>query len=337
MLKVALLGLGTMGKLHADVWSRMPGVQIVGVSGQNQLKTNEIAAQYGVKAHYSLDQLLDEAEFDVLDICLPTYLHKPYTIQAARAGRHVITEKPLGLTVEEGQEMIDTCLQHNVNLFVCHTLRFCPEYANARSMVASGALGRIGVVRLSRNSSYPNGWNDWFADFSKSGGLTLDLLIHDLDWLRWTFDEVTRVTAQRVFRAGESGKLEYVLISLRMMDGTIAHVEGSWAHSAFTSKFEIAGDKGMLVENMADSTPLQVHTRSSHGKNQQDVIVPEVLLHKNPVQRQLEHFADCLMNGKQPIVTAYDGLKAVEIARAALLSIETGQPVEIRHSEVSPS
>src|SRR5690348_12353806 len=85
MLKVALIGLGTMGQLHAETLSKMSDIHFVAVSGQNREKTKTIADKYGVKAHYSLDELLDETEFDLLDICLPTYLHKEYTIKAAMA------------------------------------------------------------------------------------------------------------------------------------------------------------------------------------------------------------------------------------------------------------
>lgn len=334
MLKIALIGLGTMGQIHADILSKLPGVQFVAVAGQNREKTMKIAGKYGVKPHFSLDELLENTEFEVLDICLPTYLHKEYTVRAAMAGKHVICEKPLALHVNEGIEMIAACADNNVRLFIGHGLRFCPEYANAREKVKAGALGKIGIVRVTRNSAFPSGWNDWYANPSASGGLTLDLLIHDFDWIRWTFGEVERVMAQRVLSMAGSDKLEYVLAAMRMADGTIVHVEGSWAHTSFASKFEIAGDKGMIVENMSDASPLQVFVRTREG-GQAGVIVPEGLLHKNPVQQEMEHFVNCLLHGNQPLVTAVDALEALKIARATLESIEIGQPVHFGKTGVN--
>lgn len=329
MPKVALIGLGTMGRLHAEAWSRMPEVQFVALSGQHPEKTERLAAQYGVQAFYGIDALLAEADFDVLDICLPSYLHHEYVLKAANAGKHVICEKPLALRTEAAKEMLAVCQARGVRLFVGHDLRFCPEYERARELVKSGALGQVAVVRMSRTTAFPRGWDDWFADETRSGGLLLDLLIHDFDWLRWTFGEVRRVTARRSSRAAEAGPLEYALATLRFEDGMIALVEGSWAHTEFNSSFEIAGTNGMLAENMASSTPLALRLHPDRKQPESGVIVPELVVGRSPLEKELAHFVRCLTTGSEPLVTAFDGYKAVEIAEAAIASARTGETITL--------
>lgn len=333
-LNVAVLGLGTMGKVHAEAWTRIPNAELVGVSALDREKTERLAKQYGAEAYADLTELLDQEEIDVVDICLPTYLHEEYVTKVAQAGKHVICEKPLGLHKDQAENIIKVCEENNVQLFVAQVVRFFPEYAQAHHEVKSGKVGRPGVVRLTRGGPFPRAWHNWYADESKSGGMILDLMIHDFDWLRWTFGEVKRVMARRVLQENNSDSLQYALVTLRMTDGTIAHVEGSWMHTSFRTTYEITGDKGMISYDSREAAPLVVSVRdndSSSGSG--GVAVPESPLSKGPYERELEHFADCLLTGKAPIVTPYDAMKAVEISRAAIKSANLGEPVELVDEE----
>lgn len=329
-LKVAVLGTGTMGKVHADAWSRIAEAQLVAMTSLDREETQRLADRYGAQAYDSVDDILAAPDVDVVDVCLPTYLHKPLIEQAARAGKHVISEKPLGLNVQEATEIIDTCKQYGVQLYVAHVVRFFPEYVQAHEQVKNGAVGKSGVVNMTRGGHFPRGWENWYADKEKSGGLILDMIIHDFDWLRWTFGDVCRVMARCQSRLTGDDPLEYALVTLRMADGTIAHVEGSWAHAMFRTTFEIAGADGMLEHDSRTSTPLTVSQRGAKVAAAQGVAVPESPLAEGPYERELRHFAECLLTGSEPIVTAYDALKAVEIAQAALKSAETGEVVTLK-------
>lgn len=338
LLNVAVVGLGTMGSMHTEAWSRISDVTLAGVSALDREKTEAVAAQYNTSPYTDSDELFQKEEIHVVDLCVPTYLHKEYVMKAARAGKHVICEKPLALNVHDAQEMIDSCKQHGVHLYVGQVVRFFPEYVQARDQVKSGAIGKPGVVRLTRGGPFPRAWDNWYAEDAKSGGLIFDLMIHDFDWLRWTFGEVERVMARRVSRPSGREQLEYVLVTLRMADGTIAHVEGTWAHTSFRTSFEIAGDQGMIVHDSRNSAPLEVNMRSSDVESNGNggtggVAVPESPLFKDPFQRELEHFADCIRTGAKPVVSAYDALKAVEIAQAVKQSAELGQPVTLSRKE----
>jgi predicted dehydrogenase len=326
MLKVAVVGLGTMGAAHLDAWRSVPDARVVAVCSRDPAKGEAFAARCGARAFTSFEDMYEQVAFDVADLCLPTDLHPAFIRKAAAAGKHIVCEKPLALTPEEAEACIRYCEQRNVRLFVGHDLRFCPEYRQARERIAAGELGRVGIVRMSRRSRYPYGTDDWYADTARSGGMIMDLLIHDLDWLLWTFGPAARVTALAVARRTAAGPLEYALIAVRFRSGVIAHVEGSWAHADFRSSLEVSGTKGMLVEDIADSAPLTVVKRGE-AQAAAGVVVPEMTLNRNSYELELMHFADCLRNGTSPLITPQDALRAVELARAAMVSVETGRPV----------
>ncbi|GGE26850.1 dehydrogenase [Pullulanibacillus camelliae] len=329
-LKSAVLGLGTMGRVHAEAWSHIEDAELVGVVDLDREKAQTVASQYNLQAFSDFSTLIEQSDVEVVDICLPTYLHKEYVAAAAKAGKHVICEKPLGLNVQEAHEMINLCEAQGVKLFVAQVVRFFPEYVQATEQVRRGKIGNAGVVRLTRGGSFPHGWNNWYADEDKSGRLILDSMIHDFDWLRWTFGDVQRVMTRQASYSDGKKDLDYALVTLRMLDGTIAHVEGTWAHTGFHTSYEITGDKGMLSYDSQEGVPLTMQLHSGDRQSEQSgVPVPESPLTESPYLRELKHFTDCIRTGNPPIVTADDALKAVEIAQAALASAASGKPVEL--------
>ncbi|MBW8348248.1 Gfo/Idh/MocA family oxidoreductase [Bacillus sp. IITD106] len=318
-MKVAVVGSGKLGQRHLASWTKIEGIEIVGVIARNQERLNKVASEYATKAFNSIEELVANTDVDVIDICTPTHTHASLVMEAANHKKHVICEKPLALSSEEADDIIKVCAENNVQLLVGQTLRFFPEYVNARVQVKNGAIGNPGVMRLSRGVPHP-AEESWYTDGSKSGGLFMDLGVHDLDWVLWTFGDVERVMAKRVKRSG----LEYGFINLKMTDGTIAHVELSWAETKFKASFELTGDKGMITYNHDDSNPLTVQFRS-----EDHVQLPRNMMEKDPFQRQLEHFVECISGETQPIVTAADALKVIKVVEAAIKSADKGQPVTL--------
>ncbi len=335
MHHVLILGAGTMGKVHAAAYAEMDDVQVVGIVDSDYERAAKVASPLGAPVFASVDEALSTLDYlNIVDICLPTFMHKEMVFRFAEIGIDIICEKPIARTLEDARGIIDFCREKNVKLFVAHVVRFFPEYKLAKKRIEEGAIGKPAVARTFRGGIFPTGWNDWYADFNYSGGLILDMIIHDFDYLRWMFGEVERVYAKSLLGRNLL-RLDYALVTLRFKSGVIAHVEGSWAHEGFTTRYEIAGQKGIIDYDSAQETPLVMKSKKD-GKGTGGVAVPESPMKKNPYYLELEHFLSCIERDEEPKVTAEDAYKAVEIAVAALESTQFGKPVALNSEEVHP-
>ncbi|MBA4494355.1 Gfo/Idh/MocA family protein [Paenactinomyces guangxiensis] len=328
MFHVLIIGSGTMGKIHARAYQEMQDVQVAGIVDINNGRAESLAKQLNCRAFTTFEDAMEQTDHvDIVDICLPTFLHRTYVEKAADAGIHIICEKPLARNLEDARSMINYCQSKGVKLFVGHVLRFFPEYKKIKKLIEDGTIGDVGVVRTSRGGIFPAGVNDWYADFKSSGGLVLDMIIHDFDFLRWCFGEVERVFAKSL-HGRKVERLDYALVTLRFKNGIIAHVEGTWAHEGFSSAIEVAGKSGIIAFDSAKEKPLLLRLRGQQAGNR-GVEVPESPLRQTPYDLELAHFLSCLQTNSEPIVSAEDAFKAMEIALAAIESIETGKPVTI--------
>ena len=328
-MRIGIVGAGFMGQTHAAGWANTPA-EIAGVISQNPDSTKTLADQYGAQIHDDLAGLIDAV--DVVDICTPTHLHHQMVLQAAAAGKHIVCEKPLARTVSEAQEMITACRDAGVMLLVAHVVRFFPEYAAAKAAVDRGDIGKVAVVRLTRASFRPGADDSWFHDHDKSGGMMLDLMIHDFDYARWVAGEVVSVFAKNVSSKNGPDGEDYGLAILRHASGALSHVEGGWAYPKpmFRTALEIAGDRGLIEHPAGSSVPLGVYLKSSAGDDEADIAVPSSPLAEDPYTTEMKHFYAALSG--EPIdlrVTAYDGLAAVRIALAASESARTGRRVNV--------
>jgi predicted dehydrogenase len=290
-------------------------------------RARNIAALCGAIPQVHPDAALKDPEVDIVDVCLPTYLHRGCVEKAAYAGKHVFCEKPIALSCDDALAMIETCKLNNVKFGIGHVLRYFPEYEMAHDMITSGRLGKIGVVRMSRTGPFPRGWENWYSDSNRSGSLLLDLSIHDFDFLAWCFGDVERVLARC---AQHDRPLEYALAVIRMKSGVIAHVEGSWAHPAqFSYKFEVCGSLGMIEFDSRKAQPLTVLAESMQA-GKPGVAVPESpLKDKHPYLGQLREFLAFVDGKTTPRVTPEDAVKALQISLAAVKSVKTGEVVPV--------
>lgn len=311
-----------MGSWHAERWKALP-VELAGFYDADRTRAEALAARFGGQVFGSLDELLDRCE--IADICTPPTEHAQATIAAARAGRHVVCEKPIARHLADARAMIEACESAGVRLFVAHVVRFFPEFARAKEVVESGALGRLGVVRTIRGGARPSR-TAWFADVAQSGGVILDVGIHDIDYLRWVCGDVERVFARGLtFRGLE---VDHALITLRFASGAIGHIEASWAFPAgnFRTFIELAGTGGMLVHDSDEARPLKVQY---HADGPAATPPHAASLENDPWFRELQHFLQTLDGGVEPLVTPHDAFAALRIALAAIESVRTGKPVDV--------
>jgi predicted dehydrogenase len=310
-----------MAATHAAGWIAA-GDQITHVLGTGSSRAAALAGQLGSVVAGSLDEML--AAVDVVDVCSPTDTHLDYIRIAAENGTAIVCEKPLGRTTAEALEAVTVCEDAGVPLLVAHVVRFFPEYAAARQRVIDGDLGDVAVMRLDRSTYFPMGDGSWFSDHDRSGGVVLDLMIHDVDYARWVAGDVVRVYARLAQPEGSGG---HVLATLRHATGALSHVQGSWAfpEGSFRTSLEIAGSDGLL--KLHASEPFHAVARESDDVAA--VPQPPVTLAESPYVTQMRHFSDVLQGRVESIVSPADGSAAVAICDAIARSIEAGQAIEL--------
>ena len=328
--RVALIGAGNMGSWHANQWRKVPGVELVGVLDTRQDAASKVGEAYG-----DWNSLLTGAKPDIIDICTPTPAHREYVELAAAAGKAIFVEKPLARTLEDCDAIVNAVDRAGVPAMPGHVVRYYPEYSKAKEIIDTGGIGKPATVRTARMAAFPviNGRENWYADAAKSGGVVLDMILHDFDWLRWCLGEVDRVYAKGLIDQGR-GEFDFGLVTLHFKSGALGHVTGSWVHiGPFRTQFELCGDAGMIEHDSEKSAPFTVSYRQT-DVGESGVAIPESPLFPadDPYYKELRHFIDVIEGKAQPLVTVYDARAAVAIASAALESIATSLPVTVAAS-----
>ncbi|ADR36220.1 oxidoreductase domain protein [Oceanithermus profundus DSM 14977] len=322
-MKIGIVGVGTMGRVHADAYRRI-GAELVGAYDPNPEKLAEFVSRFTVDPFRSYDELL--LRVDLVDVTAPTFAHEELTVRALEAGKDVILEKPLALDAASGRRILEAARKSGRRLFVAMVVRFFPQYRRAAELAKSGQLGRVGVVRLKR-VLFPPG-PGWYRDPEKSGGMPVDLMIHDLDYVRWLLGDPVRVFARRSPPV-EGEVLEHVQAVLGYADGRMAIVEGGWAYPAgyFRTALDLAGDRG-LVEWSSDQSP-PLGTLFPADEPAPEVGLPMAGLEEDPYELELRHALEALGRGKPFDVTPEDALAALELALAVRASADSGRVVEV--------
>ncbi|HUS17813.1 MAG TPA: Gfo/Idh/MocA family oxidoreductase, partial [Chloroflexia bacterium] len=316
-MRVGLIGAGFMGTTHAAGWAATPAT-LAGVLAEDEAAAAGLATAYGIPVYPSRDALL--ADVDVVDVCTPTHLHAPMVLAAAAAGKHVVCEKPLGRTVAQAQAMIAACRHAGVQLLVAHVVRFFPEYARAQALVAAGQIGTPAVLRLARGGYRPKrATGNWYLDPAKSGGMILDLMIHDFDYARWIAGEVESVFARSITSVHADAPVDYGLAILRHHSGAISHIAGAWAYPPpiFRTRLELAGATGLIESDSTGTSPIEMLLGASDTGQTADVGRPSSPLHESPYTTEIREFYGALAGTGPVRVSAEDGLAALQIAEAA--------------------
>ncbi|MCS7180639.1 MAG: Gfo/Idh/MocA family oxidoreductase, partial [bacterium] len=231
---------------HAAVYSQLPDVKIVGIADIRGDKAKSLAIKFKTIPYFDPDQLINKEDVNLIDICLPTFLHKEYVIKAAEAGKDIICEKPIALTTEDADEMIKICEKNKVRFAIAQVLRFWPEYKYLKDIYDSGKYGKLLTITMRRVSPIPTwSWQDWFLDQEKSGGAVIDLHIHDTDFLLYLLNEKPKKIYSKI---SKKNSLEvHIFTVFTFINGLIAEVEGGFDfppnfpfEMSYTAKFEKA-------------------------------------------------------------------------------------------------
>lgn len=311
-MRVGIAGAGFMARTHAEAYKGMD-CEVAGVASRSG--PEGFIADLGLEAgaYTDVDDLCRDTEIDYLDVCTPTHTHLEMVRTAADHGLDAFLEKPIAGSMGEAEEARAVAEDAGIALGVGHVVRFLPAYREA----AGREIGEPGVARARRLSPFPD-WSEWFAVREKSGGVFVDLTIHDLDYLRWAWGEVERVFARRT----REERAEHGFVTLRFANGAVGYVEGSWAQPGsrtLTSELELAGSAGMVEFESEKERPYREWTAEGE--------TVEGAFEKDGYQRQLEAFVGALRAGMEPPVGPGEAIEALRLALAAERSADLGEPV----------
>ncbi len=332
-LKFGVIGLGRMGQLYARFLAgQIEGVSLYAVAEVDERARLATAEALGtLHAFAEPDDLLALPELDAVVIATPTSTHTPLVLAAARAGKAIFCEKPLALTVEETLEAMEAVERAKVPLQVGFMRRFDAAYQKAWKTISAGKIGRpLTFKSIGRDPFCPR---PDYADPAKSGGLIIDMAIHDIDLGRWLMgSEVEEVSAEGALLVCEEirpvGDIDNAVINLRFASGALGNIEVSRnAFYGYDIRTEVLGSEGALLIGAHQHTPVLLLTR----EGAQHDVMPYLLERFGDAYRaQLQAFADCIRNNTPPAVSGADSLAALKIGIAATHSYKTGQIVTLK-------
>lgn len=325
-LGVAVIGCGFIGGVHLRAWRKVEGADLVAVVDLIEGRAKKAAEDFKVPHRFTdYTKALEMEGVDIVDICTPTYTHAEIAIAASKSGKHVLVEKPIALRLRDADEMIRTAKNAGVKFMVAHCLRFWPEYVEAKRLVESGAVGEPRIARAYRQSPFPE-WALWHKDRRLSGGVFVDMSIHDVDFLRWALGEVEEVFARGgTLKTADSTSHDYTHALLKFASGAIAYVEGSWIQPAgfpFTTYLEIVGTRGMLTVDNHSPAALRVYGPGAPPA----AFTP---FEDDAYDREVRHFYECVVKDLEPAVPGEEARRTLEVVLAALKSVDEGRPVRL--------
>src|SRR5690625_3893406 len=214
-----------MAKTHLDAYKKIDNVNVVAVTAINEEKGKKFAEENDCLYLSNIESILSDKSIDVIDICTPTFTHEELVIKSAKAGKHILCEKPITLTLDSVDRMLDATEKAGITFMVGQLLRFWPEYVAIKNMIDYGDLGDIHMIYANRLAQHPT-WGEWFRDPSKSGGGLFDLHLHDIDFIYYLFGRVQSIYA--IGKQNDLGAWNHVVTNITFNNGTKAAVESSY-------------------------------------------------------------------------------------------------------------
>ncbi len=246
MLKVGLIGCGFMGSMHANCYKNIAGVEIAAVADIRPEKAQECAKDTNAKIYGDGKDLIAQADVDMIDICLPTFLHTEFALLAMEKVKYLFIEKPVSLTAEEGDALMKKSAETGCRVQIGQVIRFWDEYVELAKIVEAGTYGKVIHANFRRISPRPEwGWKNWLLDPSLSGGAGQDLHIHDVDYVLSLFGEPEKYYSVRNSR----GEKNSYVNTLMAYDGFAIGVEGTWGlptSHPFEATFRVTFEHAVL-------------------------------------------------------------------------------------------
>lgn len=311
MKKVALIGIGGMGFVHYNAYKKIANAEVIAVADPRVEMAKEKVGNDDVRVYASIDELLANESVDMADVCTPSYLHADVAIRAMEAGLDVLCEKPMSVTPEEAERMLEAQKRTGRQLMIAHVVRFMAPYVYLKKVIDSGELGRPVNVQMRRISGVPRwSWEDWMRDEKKSGGAPIDLSIHDIDFAQYAFGKPKKISSVHQHFLNNNN----YLVSELIYDGFVVNILGGWFDyeipfdASFTAIFEngYLESRGGKLIRCGEEVALEVGEVSENtGIN---------LSGADGYADEIAYFVDCLERGvKIEKVTPESSLYSVSL------------------------
>lgn len=332
-LKIGVIGLGGIGQVHAVAYAACSWTELHSFATRNPVSLQGAALFFGVTNIYE-DYLeaLKDPELQAVSICVPTFVHKEYIIAAAKCGKHILCEKPILLYPEEFEEVERVLKENNVKLMVAMICRFIPHYSMAKRVIDKGEIGSIVSIHAHRRGRGPP-IADWFWDLDKSGGIPVDLAIHDIDLVQWFLGSNDPI--KTVYAIGSNAVYpeiktwDTVVMTLQSQSGVLITIEASWAEPDL--KDQIGGNIKMIVFGEEGTIQIDPSKQPATKNTELDGLEPtlEELDQLPFFVDQVGTFAKAVLNDEEVPIPLADGLSALRVARAALQSLQSGNVIHL--------
>lgn len=309
---VAVIGTGQWGKNHARVYKELPSTELIAICDINPQRAKAMADQYGAKAYSDSTEMLKDKNIQAINVCTWSTILYQEAIKALNAGKHVLVEKPMSTTPDQARQLVKTAEENSLHLTVGFLMRFIPGLQHIRQSVENKKIGELVSVTAKRVSQWPERIGDV--------GVVKDTAIHDIDVMRY----ISKQDPISVYAKMGSKRIQkfedYAQIMLTYENGETAFIESNWLTPYKTRTLTATGTEAIMR--------LDYNTQDLTIEEKTQTIQPR-LPFQEPLKAELQHFIDCINKTTKPIVTGEDGVKALEIATAAMQSSAKNMAVKL--------
>jgi predicted dehydrogenase len=336
-IRIGQVGSGFISEVHHEAFSMVPGTEIVAMCDIDKARGDAYCKKYGVPDMYTeLSEMLKRKDIDVITAAVPNYLHHPITMQAAAAGKHVIVEKPLALTLAEADEMIEACEKQGVVLGYAEELCYVPKFIDAKKIADSGGIGDVFYVKHAEKHAGP--YSPWFFQSDTAGGgILMDMGCHSIEFCRWMLGKpaIKSVYCQAdVYVHDQVTKLDdHIVMIIEFEGGKQALVESSWTlQGGMVSIGEVHGKEGIIHANLLqDGNGLKVFSTNGYGEEEEETKGwhhPDWMWNlQNGYPGEMQDFINCIRDGGTPVESGIDGKVVLEIMIAGYQSAAEGRKI----------
>lgn len=336
---LGLVGTGLIGKVQAEAIGSIPGARLLAVCAQDAAKTSEFAARYGAEGYTDYDRFLSHPDLSIVTICTPSGTHADLGIRAARAGKHVLVEKPIEITTAKADALIEACEQAGVKLGVIFQSRFLPAVHRIKRALDEGRLGRLylgdAYVKWYRVPQYyaPGSWHGTLS--LDGGGALINQAIHTVDLLQWMMGDAEKVFAfKSALRYPHIEAEDTLVANIRFRSGALGVIEATTSVApGFKRRLEISGERGTIVldgdEISLWSIEGETDDEKAAGEQITDGSANPAAISNEGHRRQIADMIDAVREDREPVVSGREGRRSLALVEAIYRAANEESPVQL--------